>query len=378
MSHTLKSLPVLMYHYVSRTTGAINVTPEHFEDHCRFMAALGWRGVSLAEAEAFLRDEAPLPPRCALFTFDDGFLDNAVYAAPLLQRYGHCGVVFAVTERLTAHAGHCQAPPPGPDMGPDMGAGVNLGINTDVGVDVDAVMQPHRLGYMQRQDVFLSWDDARRLDRENMAIAAHSARHLAVFASPDWSGLHIPGPRANTFYRIDSPVPWGMPRFKERPALHSRAFLPSNLLLDTVRQLVPQETEAAYAFFQNPTRAEAVLARLHTFTPEQLGRYETDAEREARVGAELELCARTLKTELGHPVHSFCWPWGGTSDLARNLAQDLGFSVFFTTQMGPNQPGSALAVNRFKARDKSGNWLGLRLHIHASPLLSRLYVACRI
>ncbi|MFR0875403.1 MAG: hypothetical protein ACLSHC_12995 [Bilophila wadsworthia] len=28
------SLPVLMYHYVSRFPGAIAVSPEHFEDQC--------------------------------------------------------------------------------------------------------------------------------------------------------------------------------------------------------------------------------------------------------------------------------------------------------------------------------------------------------
>ena len=43
------SLPVLMYHYVSRFPGAIAVSPEHFEDQCRGMAEHGWRGIGLAE-----------------------------------------------------------------------------------------------------------------------------------------------------------------------------------------------------------------------------------------------------------------------------------------------------------------------------------------
>ena len=66
------------------------------------MAEHGWRGIGLDEAEAFLLEGAPLPPRSLLITFDDGYLDNYVYAWPILRKYGHKGVVFAVTDRMEA------------------------------------------------------------------------------------------------------------------------------------------------------------------------------------------------------------------------------------------------------------------------------------
>ncbi|WMW66140.1 polysaccharide deacetylase family protein [Nitratidesulfovibrio liaohensis] len=96
----LKSLPVLMYHYVSRKKNSIAVHPDTFETHCRAMRRAGWTGIGLAEAEAYLLGEAPLPPRSALITFDDGFLDNYVYAWPILKKYGHKGVIFAVAGKL--------------------------------------------------------------------------------------------------------------------------------------------------------------------------------------------------------------------------------------------------------------------------------------
>lgn len=39
--------------------------------------------------------------------------------------------------------------------------------------------------------------------------------------------FHVPGTRANTFNAVDFPEVWGLPRFKERPFLYSRAFIPS-------------------------------------------------------------------------------------------------------------------------------------------------------
>ena len=50
------------------------------------------------QVEAFLLHGTPLPRRSLLITFDDGYLDNYVYAWPILRKYGHKGVVFAVTD----------------------------------------------------------------------------------------------------------------------------------------------------------------------------------------------------------------------------------------------------------------------------------------
>src|SRR5690606_21817201 len=39
----------------------------------------------------------PVPPKSVLITFDDGYLDNWLYAHPILQRHGMHAVVFVVT-----------------------------------------------------------------------------------------------------------------------------------------------------------------------------------------------------------------------------------------------------------------------------------------
>ena len=276
-----------MYHYVSRFPGAIAVSPEHFEDQCRGMAEHGWRGIGLDEAEAFLLKGAPLPPRSLLITFDDGYLDNYVYAWPILRKYGHKGVVFAVTERMEAEK-KCR-----PTL-----AEVWEGLPPSSLPPVDAPMHDTPFGYQVRRDMFFSWEEARHMESSGvMAVAAHSARHLAVFAGPEWGPVnrhdrhqkpasaleaagqrfHVPGTRANTFNAVDFPEVWGLPRFKERPFLYSRAFIPSPDLVAAVQRLVPQEPAEARTFFQSAGNVAALETLVAGFSPDRLGTLESEA-----------------------------------------------------------------------------------------------------
>jgi peptidoglycan/xylan/chitin deacetylase (PgdA/CDA1 family) len=95
MKHT-RTVPVLMYHHVSPVEGMINVTPSNFEDQLQWLKRHGYRSLSSDEFAAHL-DGKPAPARSVLITFDDGYLDNWVYAYPLLKKYGYTAMVFLVT-----------------------------------------------------------------------------------------------------------------------------------------------------------------------------------------------------------------------------------------------------------------------------------------
>ena len=184
--------------------------------------------------------------------------------------------------------------------------------------------------------------------------------------------------RTNTFNAVDFPEVWGLPRFKERPFLYSRAFIPSPDLVAAVQRLVPQEPAEARTFFQSAGNVAALETLVAGFSPDRLGTLESEAARRSRVHEELGACAETLRRELGHPVRSLCWPWGSGSEVAREEGRKAGFSVFFTTRMGANPPAAPEAVHRFKVRDAGWSWLRLRLEIYSRPWLARLYGACRI
>ena len=71
----------------------------------------GFHAVSLSEIHAYLKTGAALPERAIGLTFDDGYLDNWVFAFPLLKKYGMKATVFMATDfvdplrRMSPHFG---------------------------------------------------------------------------------------------------------------------------------------------------------------------------------------------------------------------------------------------------------------------------------
>lgn len=375
-----RSLPVLLYHYISQAQGAIAVSPQRFRDHCRAMAQAGWRGVGLAEAAAYLLHGAPLPRKSVLITFDDGFLDNVVHALPSLREFGHKATVFAVAQRLELESQRLEAPG-GLDGRPT----------------VDQPFVPDALGHPQRRDLFMSWEQARAAEAAGVLdIAAHSLTHAPVWDAPPPELPHLPperwelvrpGPRNRTFDRPCLPeyrgLPWGLPRLPERPGLTHRAFLPSVELTDLPLSLVPQDLGAAAEWLADP-RCVAELVRRYVALPlERWGRLESPEEYQARVRADLAGCRELLARNLvaGAPLVRDClaWPWGKSTPEVLHIAKEVGYRVFFQTSFGANRPGARPEhVHRFKARDKAPAWLLSRLWLYARPFWADLYARLRI
>ncbi|MFV0420644.1 polysaccharide deacetylase family protein [Oleidesulfovibrio sp.] len=359
-----KSLPVLMYHYISKCEGSISVHPEVFEDHCKALAENGWRGISLTEAEQYLLHGTPLPKKSVLFTFDDGYLDNYVYAWPILKRYGHKGTIFAVTSRIEHHSA----------LRPTIEDILEGRARRETLPPVDTPFQELAQGLCVRQDSFISWSEARAMESSGViSIAAHSTTHNNVFASPQFSSFIFPRSRGRTFYQVEGENLWGMPAFPAIPALVGRAFVPSANLLDTIRRHVPQDAELAYEFARDEEKVEALRNRISRLTADELGTYESDSERDHRMAKDFELCRNALEKELGHTRQTFCWPWGTFSPEALSIAKQHGFKVFFTTAQGANPPRRPEAVHRFKVKNKSAKWLHSRVKIYSNNLTARLY-----
>lgn len=96
----MRPVPVFMYHHVNPNKGdLVTVTPEVFEGQMRCLRDEGYRSITPDDLVAHLRGEA-VPKKSVAITFDDGWLDNYLFAFPVLKKYGVRATIFLVTDRV--------------------------------------------------------------------------------------------------------------------------------------------------------------------------------------------------------------------------------------------------------------------------------------
>lgn len=346
----IHALPVLMYHSISRFRHHLCVSPERFEEHCRALAAAGWRGISLEEAEKrFLKNKA-LPKKSCFFTFDDGYLDNYVYAEPLLRRHGHHGAIFPVLGFVEDR----------PDRRPNMESEDAAGVLPKELAGLDARKTSVRSGRRVANIVFCSWAELRYMENEgNLCAAPHSMDHARVVVDLEIKKLYWPRSRSGFFAVPPHEALYGFPAFKLGHALADRAYALNPELFDLIRAMVPQTAEEAKAFLSVPANVEAVMSAVRALP--WLGELESEEARQERVLNEFVRCREFFKEKMGRDPISFCWPWGSFTKSSLELARQAGFRLFFTTAGKPSMCSSAQAVYRIPVRDQSANQLLQRL-----------------
>ncbi len=104
------AVPILMYHYLSAPPSNadiirrdLSVTPDQFEAHLAYLRQAGYESVSLEQLAYALTQQAPLPPKPIILTFDDGYRDHYENAFPLLRKYGYTATFFIFTEPIDTY-----------------------------------------------------------------------------------------------------------------------------------------------------------------------------------------------------------------------------------------------------------------------------------
>ncbi len=107
-------LRILFYHRVSDDRDELAVTPSSFAEQMDYLASEAYRVVDVLSAIDLLESGKPLARTVAL-TFDDGFLDLAEHALPILSEHDFSGTVFvapAVTDGRTSFSWYQEEQPP--------------------------------------------------------------------------------------------------------------------------------------------------------------------------------------------------------------------------------------------------------------------------
>lgn len=98
-------LVILMYHCVLKDGDwqkqylqpALVVSQQTFDKQMAFLSK-HYHLISLKDLVEILQNKQPLPPKCAVITFDDGWRDNYLNAYPILKKYNVPATIFLTTD----------------------------------------------------------------------------------------------------------------------------------------------------------------------------------------------------------------------------------------------------------------------------------------
>jgi peptidoglycan/xylan/chitin deacetylase (PgdA/CDA1 family) len=163
-----RGLRILFYHRVADDRDELAVAPQSFARQMDYLASQSYQVVDVVTA-ADLLDRGELPERTVGLSFDDGYLDVAEHAMPILAGHGFCATVFI---------------PPSV-------------------IDGSAWLE----GYQRQPDV-LDWDVIGELDREGtLRFEAHTLTHPNLLGLDEHVARHeIEGSKTALEGRLERPV----------------------------------------------------------------------------------------------------------------------------------------------------------------------------
>ncbi len=177
---------ILGYHRVATAVDSLSVSPARFREQMRAVAESGAEPIRLDRAIELLR--SPVPGRYVCVTFDDGYRDNLLAAAPVLAELDIPATIFLPSRIIDGDASfHWYEDPPPALSWNDVGELVAGGL-----VDVQSHTLTHPL--LPQVDAERSYEEIAGSKR---AIEAHVPYSLTSFCYP--AGLY--GAREVEFVR---------------------------------------------------------------------------------------------------------------------------------------------------------------------------------
>jgi peptidoglycan/xylan/chitin deacetylase (PgdA/CDA1 family) len=324
------NVSVLMYHSISDNWqwlwGHLSCPVKVFEDHVRTLASRGFATVSLQELYEHGRYNSALPEKPIVLTFDDGYLDNWVYAFPILKRYGFKGTIF---------------------VNPDF-----VDPTDKIRPNLDDVAA-RRVAASSLDDTgFLSWAEMSAMEACGvMDIQSHAMTHTWYFSDDGIVDFHHPGDpypwlawnvrpeRKYLWLNEDQSlfVPLGAPVYAHDKSLVTRRYFPDPRLADFLTEQVV--SLGGDAFFQRQDWRDTLLNSSSQYLSQhQLdGHWESEEQYKARVRYELGTSKDIIEANLRKRVDFLCWPGGGYNDTTECMAREVGYLAMTLSSRDPQR-----------------------------------------
>lgn len=100
-----EGVAVLLYHNIAdevdgeEYNALLNVSADLFEQHMRALKNAGYTPITFDMYYDYVTNDAPLPYKPILISFDDGYSSNYMYAYPILKMLSMKATIFIITDR---------------------------------------------------------------------------------------------------------------------------------------------------------------------------------------------------------------------------------------------------------------------------------------
>jgi len=313
-----KAVPVIRYHSVGIPNrnwqwNYLTVPYNVFENQLKWMKKKEFHTVSLQQLYNYMNERANLPKNSVVLTFDDGYLDNWVFAYPLLKKYGFNGTIYINPEFVDPR-----------DI-----IRKNLEDFWKKEAEIDKL---ETTGY-------LSWTEMEEMEKERIIdIQSHTMSHtwyptsnkIIDFRHPDdpyiWMTWNN-NPTKKPFLQSDKEelVRFGKPVYENGRAIGVRRYFPDKQLDDFMVHHVKENGGKDFFFIKN--WRDKLFEILQKYKAENSinERNETKKEYEKRIYYELKKSKELIENKLHKEVKFLCWPGGAVTDKALKIASDIGY-----------------------------------------------------
>ncbi len=264
-----------------------------------------------------------------LLTFDDGFLDNYVYAYPILEELKLKALIFVITSKIT-------------DRNPEK----------TLKDGKDNLFLPKREETALLDSLhgdfseFLSWDELRIMEKSGVfVIGSHTGSHVKVFSSDRIIGVWKRPSDAHWSYEYalgKKPLE-GYPIFEMKSSLSTRRFYPDGDFLDKVREMYLECKDE-----------EETVKKANDLGNK--GHFESVEEFKDRVFEDLKGSKDAIGKKLGVATPFLSWPWGEYCEDSLEIARGLGFEFCFTTKRSAFFGKDFCKIGRIKAVQSRGSF----------------------
>lgn len=346
------SPPIFYYHSVAPKLfdgwmlKFLTLRLNNFEQQMAYLQDNSCRAIFLDEWLRIRKGQKTATGKEVCLTFDDGLLDNWVYAYPVAKKYGMKFTIFVSPECIEPRSG------------------VRLTLE-DVWNGKCKEEDLEGLGY-------LTWDELKIMQESGVVdVQSHTMTHAKYISSPVLKGFYYGGfkgfhpilnanPELRPTYMRDpgfeKRLPWGAPLFEETSAVVVKKHFVNQEFIREITALAQQRNLQDATERPAYEKAARQLADDFGRSGKLIEGIERDDDFRARVAYEIVDSKRIIEEKLGKPVQFLCWPHGDNNSAAHTLAKESGYLATTSGKM-LNEQNQKDRIPRLAADFENSPWV---------------------